>query len=180
MDKSNSVFRMISTLVIIAVVLAAALAVVNQKTAPLIEQNSENQLQESLRGVMDADEFTITKENDDLTVYEAKKGGQTVGYCVVNTEKGYGGDVKVMTGVDLDGKVTAIDILEHSETPGLGANSTKDEFKNQFKGKQAGIEVVKNSPKDNDIQAISGATITSKAVTRAVNAAIEQMKEAAK
>ena len=46
MDKSNSVFRMISTLVIIAVVLAAALAVVNQKTAPLIEQNSENQLQE--------------------------------------------------------------------------------------------------------------------------------------
>ena len=76
--------------------------------------------------------------------------------------------------------MTAIDILEHSETPGLGANSTKDEFKKRFKGKQAGIEVVKNSPKDNDIQAISGATITSKAVTRAVNAAIEQMKEAAK
>lgn len=180
MDKKNSVFRMIFTLVAIAVVVSAALAFVNAQTAPVIEQNNEQKLQDSLRGVLAGDSFEVIKETESYTVYEAKKAGAKIGYCVVNAEKGYGGDVKVMTGVDLNGAVTAVDILEQSETPGLGANSVKDEFKGQYAGKSGEIGVVKNNPSDTEIQAISGATITSRAVTKAVNAALEQAKEAAK
>ena len=100
-----------------------------------------------------------------------------MGFCVVNSDKGYGGDVKVMTGVNLKGKVTNVKILEHSETPGLGANADKEDFTNQYVDKENGIEVVKNSVKGNQIRAISGATVTSSAVTRAVNFAITLAEE---
>ena len=179
MDKQNTVFRMIFTLVAIAVVVSVALAFVNTKTEPVILQNNENQLQESLKSVIRAEKFEILSETEQETVYAAKNGETVVGYCVVNSQKGYGGDVKVMTGVDTNGKVTAIEILEHAETPGLGANAEKDAFKFQFAGKTKEIGVEKNNPGENDIQAISGATITSKAVTNAVNAAIQKAEEAA-
>lgn len=67
-------------------------------------------------------------------------------------------------------------ITSQSETAGLGANCTKDEFKDSFKGKSAEITVVKNGAKNNQIDALTSATITSKAVTRGVNAAIEAAK----
>ncbi len=136
MDKQNTVFRMIFTLVAIAVVVSVALAFVNAKTEPVILQNNENQLQESLKSVIRAEKFEILSETEQETVYAAKNGETVVGYCVVNSQKGYGGDVKVMTGVDTDGKVTAIEILEHAETPGLGANAEKMRLNPNLQAKQ--------------------------------------------
>ena len=86
--------------------------------------------------------------------------------------KGYGGDVTVMVGIGADGKVTGIEILSHDETPGLGANSTKPEFKNRFVGKSGVLMVSKTSNEGQNVQAITAATITSKAVTSAVNASL--------
>ena len=178
MDKN--MIKMVVCLVSIAIVTAALLAFVNGLTAPIIAQNNEQQLKNSLNEVLPAENFEKTTETETITIYSAKNGGDVVGYCVVNTEKGYGGDLRVMTGVDLNGSVTKVKILEHSETPGLGANAEKGEFISQYSGKKAGVTVVKNSPSANQIKAISGATITSSAVTRAVDAAIKLAEEAAK
>src|SRR3712207_8052036 len=81
----------------------------------------------------------------------------------------------MMVGITTDGKVSGIKILSHSETPGLGANAETPQFSGQYKDKPAKeLEVVKGTASaDNQIAAITGATITSKAVTKGVNEAIE-------
>ncbi len=81
-----------------------------------------------------------------------------------------------MVGLSSAGKVTGIKILSHTETPGLGANAPLPKFSDQYKNKpiKEKLEVVKVAPsKDNQIQAITGATITSKAVTLGVNDAVD-------
>lgn len=98
--------------------------------------------------------------------------GNEVGYVFVTVSKGYGGDVKIMTGIDKDGAVTGISPLELNETAGLGMKAQNDSFLDQFKGKVKDIAVNKNSASGNEIQALTGATITSKAVTAAVNEAL--------
>ena len=174
----NNIFTMTLTLVIIAVVVSVAMSYVNGITAPLIEANNAKKLNDSLAMVIEADEFPVLEENEAYTIYKAVKGGEVVGYCVKNASSGYGGDITLLTGMDKDLKVTGVELLNHAETAGLGANATKPEFKEQYKGKTENMVVVKNSPKENDIVAISGATITSKAVTEGVNNAIALVKEA--
>lgn len=101
--------------------------------------------------------------------------GAAVGYVVSSTSKdGFGGEVKLSVGINGEGKVTGIAFLSLAETPGLGMNATGDEFKGQFAGKNAETLAVTKAgaPAENEIQAMSGATITSEAVTNAVNAAI--------
>ena len=174
----NNILTMTLTLVIIAVVVSVAMSYVNGITSPLIEANNAKKLNDSLAMVIDADEFPVLEENEAYTIYKAVKGGEVVGYCVKNASSGYGGDITLLTGMDKDLKVTGVELLNHAETAGLGANATKPEFKDQYKGKTENMVVVKNSPKENDIVAISGATITSKAVTEGVNNAIALVKEA--
>lgn len=107
---------------------------------------------------------------------EGSDGGQVVGHNFTVTPKGYGGKLKVVIGIGTDGKINGIHLLDNSsETPGLGARSSEPKFTDQFKGKNASqLNVVKTpAAKDDEIQAISGATITSKGVTAGVNAAID-------
>lgn len=103
-------------------------------------------------------------------------GSETIGYTIKVAPKGYGGAIETMVGISTDGKVTGIKILSHVETPGLGANAPKPEFSDQYKSKaiKEKLEVVKIAPsKENQIQALTGATITSAAVTLGVNDAID-------
>lgn len=98
-----------------------------------------------------------------------------IGYVMnVITANGYGGDIKVSLGISMDGTVTGMEILSISETAGLGMKAAESEFKNQFKDKnveQFAYTKV-GTTAENEIDAISGATITTKAVTEAVNAGI--------
>lgn len=163
-------------LFIICIVAAFLLALTNDVTAPKIEAvNAENEAKSRQIVFADAASFGEEFTNADgiKLVPAFDKNGATIGYVVVTVEKGYGGDISVMTGVDLEGKVTGVDILSMSETAGLGANASKESFLNQFVGKILGMEVTKDAPAENEIKALTGATITSKAVTKAVNAAIE-------
>jgi electron transport complex protein RnfG len=108
------------------------------------------------------------------TVLEAQKGGETVGYVVKVVSSGYGGDIGMTVGIGLDGKYTGVNIDSMSETPGLGDNAKKDEFKGQYTGKSSAgaLNVIKTGTAgDSDIQAIAGATITSRAVTDGINVA---------
>lgn len=101
--------------------------------------------------------------------------GSVIGYLITsNSSDGYNGDVQISVGVTAEGNLTGVGFLSISETPGLGMKAKEPEFKDQFAGKPAAtFEVTKMAPSaDNQIQAISGATFTSKAVTGAVNAAV--------
>ncbi len=111
----------------------------------------------------------------DTAAQAVDASGNPVGYVVSSTSKdGFGGEVKLSVGINGEGVVTGIAFLSIAETPGLGMNATGDGFKGQFAGKNAEtLSVTKTgAPAENEIQAMSGATITSSAVTNAVNAAI--------
>mgnify|MGYP000943869864 CR=1 FL=1 len=102
--------------------------------------------------------------------------GNRIGYVVtVTSHKGYGGDITFSVGVKNDGTLNGYSITTISETAGLGMKSTEPKFKNQFMDKKTdkALEVVKDKPSaENEIQAISGATITSRAVTIGVNSGV--------
>lgn len=109
-------------------------------------------------------------------VYRGYSSDKPVGYTIKATPKGYGGTIELMVGISDSGKISGIKIMSHSETPGLGANSTNPKFYGQFKGKPIDnpLNVVKTgASKDNEIDAITGATITSKGVASGVNEAVE-------
>ena len=100
------------------------------------------------------------------------------GWCVNVTPSGYGGAIDMMVGVTIDYKVSGVKVISNSESAGLGAKCTDDAFRKQFKGKGDTVKVIKNgTPKDDEIVAITGATITSKAVTSGVADAVAVVKD---
>lgn len=102
--------------------------------------------------------------------------GGSVGMVFRVAPKGYGGPITIIVGVSLDGKISGIKVLSHTETPGLGANAQKESFTSQYTGKSADVplSVVKGSPvNENEIQALTAATISSRAVTNGVNQALQ-------
>lgn len=109
------------------------------------------------------------------TLFVALNGAETVGYAfkLVTTE-GYGGPIDLVVAIDISGMITGLDIIQQSETPGLGAKVDLPEFKDQFAGiKAEELTVVKGGAVNPDeIDAISSSTITSNAVTGAINQAI--------
>ncbi len=164
------------TLFVICLIATLLLGLTNEVTAPIIEQLAiETEIKSRQTVFADAASFGEAKISDDGTSVVAAfdESGATIGFVVVNTAKGYGGDISVMTGVDVDGKVTGVNILSHSETAGLGAKAAETSFRDKFVGLVNGITVSKDKAGENSIDAITGATITSRAVVNAVNAAIE-------
>lgn len=169
------------TLFLITGIAAFVLSAVNGVTEPIITENNEKNQEAAMRQVMpDAESFekleAEASSEEDVPIagiYSAKQGGECMGYVVIAEPNGYNGAVTTVVGVDRDGKVTGVDITNQTETAGLGANCTKPEFKDGFRGKTKGITVVKSGAKNNQIDALTSATITSKAVTRGVNAAID-------
>ena len=107
--------------------------------------------------------------------------GNAAGYVVnVTSKDGFGGDITITVGVSEDKKVTGMEFLTINETAGLGMNAQNPEFMDQFIGKEGSFNLVKDGASgDNDIQALSGATITSTAVTNAMNAALYLIGSAA-
>lgn len=176
----KDIFRLGAILFVICAVASLMLSLTNNITAPVIEQRNIQANNESRQEVLQvAEEFSEVKDvNGDLIeeVYQGTKGGEVVGYTIKTTPKGYGGKVEVMVGISNDGKISGVKIGNHSETPGLGSKSADPSFKDQYNGKstKTPLNVVKgNASNENDIVAISGATITSKAVTAGVNAAMD-------
>lgn len=113
-------------------------------------------------------------------VVEAKDGEELLGYVVTVTAKeGYGGDIKFSVGVDQEGNVTGISYLSISETAGLGMKAKDDAFVSQYTDKGADGDFIVNKDGSDGlvVDAISGATITSRAVTKGVNAACQVAEE---
>ncbi|UWP59692.1 RnfABCDGE type electron transport complex subunit G [Ruminococcus gauvreauii] len=115
------------------------------------------------------------KQTIDEVMEAVNESGEIIGYVITVTDsEGYGGDITFSMGVQMDGMLNGISILSISETAGLGMKADTDEFKNQFKGKNVEkFEYTKTgAASDEQIDALSGATITTNAVTNGVNAGL--------
>lgn len=153
----------------IALCIALLLAVVNTATADIIDKRTKADETAALKVVMpSADDFKEIK-SDDYIAYDAIENGEKIGICIKTSAAGYGGDITVIVGIK-DGKVEGVSITDMDETPGLGARASEENFIAQYKGKSGKLAVSKDGGK---IETISGATITSRAVTDAVNKALE-------
>lgn len=183
-------------LLLITLVAGFALATVNEVTKAPIAAAEEKAKFEAYETVYPDVEFAALDNTDALLkqsaasidaasltgctvddVLAAKdKDGNVIGYVMSATSpSGYGGNIQVALGVsNEDSSITGFSVLSNSETAGLGAKCTEDDFMNQFKGKSSnGINYTKSGAStDTEIDAISGATITSSAVTDAVNGAL--------
>lgn len=171
------------SLFLICTVVTLLLAVTNSVTKPKIAQlqiETENKTKGMVLSVAKefSDAMTVSLNGVDYTYYEGyDEDNEITGYVFTTSSKGYGGDIVTMVGVKADGTISGIDFLSISETAGLGMNADTDDFKSQFVGKSGEIGLSKNNPAENEIQALTGATITSKAVTNAVNIALELFEE---
>ena len=126
---------------------------------------------EKVEGWEGQDETGLVSE-----VYAAYSGDELLGYVFSAVSSGYGGDVPVTVGVGSDGTITGVKVGDNQETPGLGSKAADEKFTGQYEGKDISgeIKVVKGSVSaDDEIQAVSGATISTNAVNSAVQASAE-------
>ena len=184
----------ISVLLIVALVSVALLAVLNQVTKGKIEAAETQARNEVYQSVFaEASKFealetmsgplsSYAPEDESIvinSVLEAQdESSKDIGYVFdVTSKNGYGGDVQIAVGIKNNGEVTAFKVISASETPGLGAKSMEDEYASQFAGlsgkEHIGFSKTGADRSKNEIDAISGATITTTATTNAVNAAID-------
>lgn len=185
--------RLTGVLLIVCVIAAGILGVTNAVTSDKIAEQAVLANDNARREVLgEATEFNkiegdkideiLAKPDYDVIdeAFEAKAGGQIVGYTIKSIPKGYGGTVEIIIGINKEGKLSGIKVGNNTETPGLGKNAATPKFQNQFKDKDwdKNVQVIKNgTPKDNEILSIAGATITSNAVTKGVNQALKLAKE---
>ena len=164
------ILRLALTLFIIAAVVAAALAGVNSITKPVIDQLNAEKTQKAIEAVLPGgfDEELANFDNQGGLVSKVYKGAN--GYALEVLPSGFDNTITMMVGVATEGKVLGISIVSHTETAGLGAvaaaqTSAGEAFRGQFVGQSGELAV------GNQIDAMSGATITSNAVVTGVNAA---------
>ena len=168
------VLRLALTLFLIAAVVAAALAGVNSITKPVIDRLNDEKTQKAIEAVLPGgfDEQLTAFDDQGGLVSKVYKGQS--GYALEVLPSGFDNTITMMVGVDNDGKVLGISVVSHTETAGLGAvaaekTSKGEAFRSQFVGKSGSVAVTKDG---GEIDAITGATITSRAVSVGVNAAL--------
>ena len=189
--KKNTIAKDTVRITLITLVAGFALGLVNEITKEPIAQQEAKAKAEACKAVFaDADDFAaiedlsgaadalesagLTGKADVNEAYEAKKGGETVGYVITVTDhEGYGGDIQFSVGVSTDDTLTGISILSIGETAGLGMKAKNADFQEQFVGLPAtGNLVYTKTGEEGKIDALSGATVTTNAMTNGTNAAI--------
>ena len=186
----SSLGNMVLVLTGVAVIMGGILAYVNHLTEGPINEQKEKALADGIKTVMVSDDVVVAKtdevkQNDPkgkelvYTIYQVQNAqGQDLGAAVESTTGGFGGDLKVLVGFDPEGKILGYTLLEHSETPGLGAKADKWFQKGQ-KGDIIGktpAEPLTVSKDGGQVDAITASTITSRAFLLAVNNAYKAYK----
>ncbi len=166
------VLRLALTLLIITGVVAAALAGVNHITDPIIAQAKQEKTQQAINAVLPGGGEEI--EFTDSTGLVAKVYASETGYAVQVAPSGFNGAVSMMVGIDRSGNVLGVSIISHTETAGLGAvaaakTAAGEAFRGQFVGMSGSVAVSKDG---GSVDALTGATITSRAVCSGINAAL--------
>ena len=169
------VLRLAGTLLLITAVVAAALAGVNAITAPVIDELNAAATQEAIAAVLPGGFDTEITDYADATGIVSKVYQGANGYAVEVGPGGFDNTVTMMVGIDNEGKVLGISVVSHTETAGLGAVAAAGTpagiaFRDQFVGASGSVSVTKDG---GTMDAITGATITSRAICAGVNAALE-------
>ena len=186
----SSLMNMVLVLTLVAVIMGGILAFVNHLTEGPINEQKEKALADGIKTVMCVDNLQVAKtdevkQNDAkgkeliYTIYQIKDAqGNDLGAAVESTTGGFGGDLKVLVGFDPEGNILGYTLLEHAETPGLGAKADK-----WFQKGQKGDIIGKNpaeplivSKDGGQVDAITASTITSRAFLLAVNNAYKAYK----
>ena len=169
------VIRLAGILLLITAIVAAALACVNKVTAPIIAQLNEQKTQQAIAAVLPGgydEEITGYADATGL-VSKVYKGAN--GYALEVKPSGFDNTITMMVGVDFEGKILGISVVSHTETAGLGAEaaaktSAGEAFRSQFVGQSGSVLVSKDG---GTMDAITGATITSRAICVGINAALD-------
>ena len=167
MSNWNKIFKPIVVLSVICIVITGALALTNNVTKPIIDEairvaqeNARKELLPDAAGFTQVEGISVANVSD---VYTADNG---VGAVVTSSAKGYGGTMTVMVGFNADGTIRQIKVTEQAETKGIGSKVAGDPaFWTRYEGVKAELPV--------EVDALSGATISSKALNAAVNSAVE-------
>ena len=158
-------------LLVICAVTAALMALVNGMTIDRINENAEIATREAINRiypVFDSQESIVESPELPVTeVFRLEKDGQTLGYCVAVEPKGFNGAIEMMVGISPQGIITGVEIISHSETPGVGARADDPQYLDGYDGLSGRVSF------GDGIDALSGATISSKAILSGVNAATE-------
>ena len=180
----KDIIKITLNLVVIYLIGGLILAVVYARTSPIMFKNAVIEKEAALKKLMpDADkiekigDWSIHEKHSEYFV--AKKGDKIIGYIIQSFGKGYSSYINTLIAVDKDFRVQRINVLGHAETPGLGDEIETDSFKNQFKDKDVEHLKVLKTETTEYIQAISGATISSRAVTEdAVKNGVDFLRKA--
>jgi Na+-translocating ferredoxin:NAD+ oxidoreductase subunit G len=187
MAKTESTFKnMVLSLTLISLGASACLGFVYQMTKAPIELSILNKKLAAIKQVVPG--FTNnpndgmyklpTDEGDSLDVYPAKKDGEIIGYAVnTYTKKGFSGSINLMAGFKPDGTIINITVLDHKETPGLGAKMTEPAFKDQFNNKNPTGFSMKVKKDGGPVDAITAATISSRAFCDAIQRAYNTLQK---
>lgn len=172
--KVGYFLKLTLTLLVISAVVACLLGLTNYVTADKIAEITAQKTAASMEEVLPADSYTELSyagaEANVAAVYQAGDAG----FVVEVTPSGFGGAIDMVVGVGADGTVTGVSIVSMSETSGLGANASKEAFRSQYVGLSGELAVSKDG---GEIDALTGATITSRAVTDGVNTALRVAAE---
>lgn len=162
----RDIIKPVVVLTCICLIVTALLAYVNTVTSPIIEDSEQKEAQAAMAEVLsEADGFEqIEFDKSAESVSEIYQAKNDTGYVFILITKGYGGDMKLICGIKSDGTIEATKTLSHSETSGLGSKTAEDPYKSQYVGKNA--DTLK------DVDAISGATISSVAYINAIEDAV--------
>ncbi|MDR3289374.1 MAG: FMN-binding protein [Peptococcaceae bacterium] len=174
-SNQDSIFKIAANLIGACLISGLIIAITYSLTHGIAEEKQIELKQLSLQSlVVEADDYQEIEGKEEW--YTAQKDGQVIAYIVPAASKGYGGTIELLVAIDLDLKVIKYSITESNETPGLGDKASAPLFADQFIGKGAeALEVTKDPTQKELIQSISGSTITSRAVTKAVREAVEEV-----
>ena len=183
MKKDNPI-RPVILLALICFLTTLLLAATNELTAPTIAKQEQEALNKQLQTIFpEGNQFdplvlsaevseALSAQGADVdSVFLAKSSaGETIGYVFVSSANGYAGKVKASVGIRMDGEVVMTVLTAPDETPGLGKRIEEEKFSNQFAGLSSGSAIVIGSASgEQAIDAVSGATISSKGAVEAVN-----------
>ncbi|HOO64058.1 MAG TPA: RnfABCDGE type electron transport complex subunit G [Synergistaceae bacterium] len=181
----NRSFRLGAVLLAITGLTGLVLGIAYKITEEPIARSQARQKMEAMKRVLPlGDDFRkitasgVPGGEDFSEIVEGYRGDSLVGYALTVRTGGYGGVITLMVGVGADGAVSGVQILGHQETPGLGARATEPAFLDQFRGR-GGIpfKVVKPPSREDGIQAITGATITTRGVAEGVEKVLDFVRK---
>lgn len=179
----KTVIHMIATLTIIGVIAGGILFVVSDWADPLIAANQKAETERAIFLVHPEGKSYEAVNSKEIEIYKVFDDQKNVsGYSIAYDGNGFQGKIRLMFGVSSGlNKITSLEVLEQVETPGLGSKITEEPFKKQFGNLEASPQVnwVKNAEPDspNEIQAITGATISSKSVVAIINNGIAKARQ---